>query len=144
MGLRLAWWGPCEPRQRARLQVADAATDLAVLRVAGRLPECRRYLVLVPDEGGDPASPLAAQMLLAGSNERQADASTAILDANCQSIHVSPPAVPRGDQRTEDRAVTVSDEQAPRLVGEESLHILDSIGSARVLAARLPPQLKDG
>jgi hypothetical protein len=125
---------------RGWLQVTDAATDLAVPRVAGGLPERRGYLVLIPDEGGDPASALAAQVLLAGLHKRQADPPATMLVANGKPIHVAPPAVPRGDQRAEDRTIGVGgDEQAPGRRQGQSLHILEPVGGGRVLTASLLP-----
>lgn len=56
------------------LQVPHPAADLAVPRVAHRLPERRRDLIPVPDEGRDAVGALPAQVLLASAHERQADA----------------------------------------------------------------------
>ncbi len=125
------------------LQIAHAASDLVVLRVAGRLPERRGHLVLIPDQGGDPASALASQVLLAGPHERQADTSATMLEANSQSIHVSPPAIPRGDQSTDDETVSVGDKQTPRCPQEQLLDIFEPVNSARMLTPGLLPQLKD-
>jgi hypothetical protein len=50
------------------LQVADVATDLVVLGVAGRLPKRNSNVVLVGDESGYPVGALPAQVLLAGSH----------------------------------------------------------------------------
>lgn len=83
-------------------------------------------------------------MLLAGAHERQADALTAMLDANGQSIHVAPPAVPGGDQCTKDRAVAVGDEQAPRCLSKQSLRVPEPVGSRSVLATSLLPKLENG
>ncbi len=64
------------------------------------------------------------QVFLACSHERQADASTAMLEANRQSIHAAPPSVPRGDQHAEDLAVAVGYEQTPGCLGEQLLQRL--------------------
>jgi hypothetical protein len=40
------------------LQVADAATDLAILGVVGRLPERRGHLLFIPNQCSDPTSGL--------------------------------------------------------------------------------------
>jgi len=126
------------------LQVADAAADLAVLRVASALPECPGHLVLVCNQCGDSTSALAAQALLTGPYERQTDAPTTMLEVNGQPIHVSPPAVPCSDQHAHDRTVGVGNEQTPRGLREQPLHIVESISGARVLTPSLLPQLQDG
>ncbi len=110
-----------------------------VPRVAGALPERPGHLVLIPHEGGDSASALATQMLLAGSYKRQADASAAMLAANRQPVHVSPPAVPCGDQRAKERTLGAGDKHAARRLGEQPLYILEQVSCSRVRAAGLLP-----
>jgi hypothetical protein len=84
-------------------------------------------------------------MLLPCSHERQADTPATMLRANSQPIHVPPPAVPRGDQRTQNGTVGVGvgDKQAARCPCEQPLHILQPVSSARMLAPGLLPKLKD-
>lgn len=58
-------------------------------------------------------------MRLAGSHERQANTPAAMLEANSQPIHVPPPAIPRSNQRAQNRnigmiGISDRDEQAPR------------------------------
>jgi hypothetical protein len=82
----------------ASLYVAHASADLAVLGISGGVPESGGRRILVSDQGSDSASALAAQVHLAGADERHTDPLTAMGGEDRKPIHVSPPMVPSGDQ----------------------------------------------
>jgi hypothetical protein len=78
-------------------------------------------------------------VLLAGSHERQTDSRTTVFDAHSEPVHVSPPAIRCGYQRTYDRAAGVGNEQTVCVTGEQSLQIIEAIGRGGVLAASQLP-----
>src|SRR4249919_3861388 len=85
-----------------RLQVADPPTDLAVLRVAGRVPESSCHVIVKGDQRCHPTGATAAQVVLAGPGQREADAFSPVLLVDGEPIHVPSPPVPSGDQGAGD------------------------------------------
>jgi hypothetical protein len=77
-------------------------------------------------------------VLLAGAHERQADAASSVLIEHCEPVHVPSPSVPCSDQHAHERASGVGDKQASRCLGEQSVDILDPIGSGRVCVPPSP------
>jgi hypothetical protein len=126
-----------------RSQVADAAPHHRIARVAGALPEGGGYIVVVGDERGDTARTAVTQLPLAGLHQRQSDAAAAMGCCDSEAVHVPAPTVPGNDQRTHDLSLEQGDENAPRLLGEQTTQVLGPVGRTRVLAAGAGPQAKD-
>ncbi len=131
------------PAEAAGLHVAHTAAYLSVPRVARGLPESRRNLVLVPDQGGDAVAALPAQVLLAGAHEGQTDTAAAVLAEHCEPVHVPPPAIPRSYQHAHEPVTDIGNKQAPGRLAEQSVDILDPVGGGCVRAARPLPQVED-
>jgi hypothetical protein len=68
-----------------------------------------------------------------------------MLVTNCKPVHVPSPPVPGGDQSADDLAVLLGHQEGGRRLWTDELHdIIEAIGSTRMLAPSLRPQLQDG
>jgi len=120
----------------ARLQVAHAPTDLVVLAVSGCRPDSPGYRIIVGYEGRHARCALTAQALLAGTHQRQSDALTPMTWENSQAVHVASPAIPCGDQRTNDLPLGLGNQQRPRGVGYKPPDVCNTVRRARVSTPR--------
>src|SRR5207248_5411038 len=83
----------------------DEAGAVVLLLVAGGAPERDGRIVAGDDDGGEAARPERPQPRLAGVDEGACHTAPAVLGQHCQAVEAAPPAVPRSDQRSRDRAV---------------------------------------
>jgi hypothetical protein len=78
-------------------------------------------------------------VLLSGSYKRQTNSRAAVLGVHSQPVQISSPAIRRGYEYTEDRAIGGGNEQTARVMAEQSLHVIEAVGHGGVLAASLLP-----
>ena len=125
------------------LQIADSTTDLFVPGVAGGLPERPRILIVEGDQSRHSTYTATAQVLLTGSRQREPDALPPMPFANSEPVHVPSPAIPAGNQRTDDLVAALSDQQGSRGIPDQTLDVLQAIGRGSVPTPLLGPQLQD-
>lgn len=106
------------------LQISDSATDVAILRIAGGLPERSGCLVLEGDQGGYPVGAASAQILLTGPSQRDPNALPPMPFANGEPIHVPSPPIPAGNQSTDDLIAALSDQKGGWVVGDQALDVI--------------------
>lgn len=141
---------PADPPGVARRRRAErryrfrTPADLAVERVAGRLPKPCRDLVVEGDERGHAARPAQAQAVLSGPDQREADPLSPVLVADGEPVHVPAPSVPGGDQGADDLPLSLGHEENGGRLRCQTLDVVDAVGRARVPAAGVCPQLQDG
>jgi hypothetical protein len=59
--------------------------------------------------------------------------------ANGEPVHVPSPAVPAGNQRTDDLTAALSNQKGRRGISDQALDILQAIGRGSVPSPRLSP-----
>jgi len=122
------------------LQVADSPTDLAVHRISSPLPEPSCDRIVKGDECCDATHTAFPEVVLASANQGKANALASILLENREPIHVPAPSVPPSYQCANEFSFLFGNQECPRRFGaEESLDVIEPIGSARMLATALHP-----
>lgn len=114
-----------------------------VLGVAGGVPEGAGWLVVEGHQGGYAAGAAAAQVLLAGSRQGEADALPPVTLSNGEAVHVSSPSIPGGDQGAGDLVAALGDEEGGRGILDQAFDVIQAVRRAGVIAARLGPELED-
>jgi hypothetical protein len=121
------------------LQIADSATDLLILGVAGGLPKCSGYVVLKGDQGRHPPDTAVVQVLLAGPRQRESNPMPPMPFAHSEPIHVPPPPIPASDQSTDDLTATLGNQKGGRGISNQALDVLQAVGRSCVLTPSLSP-----
>jgi hypothetical protein len=100
---------------RLGLQVADEAQVVLVKLVASRVPEARGRSLVRGNERGDSTCAFGMKRVVASLNESSSDAAPAVGGQNREPVHVSPPAVPSGDESAHHEPLMLGHEQ--RVIG---------------------------
>lgn len=125
------------------LQIAYSTTDLLILGIAGGLPECPSCLVLEGDQRSYPTGAAAAEVLLTGPSQCDPNALPPTSVANSEPVHIPSPAVPTGDQGTDDLAIALGNQKGGGGISNQAFDIIQAIGRTRVLTPRLSPKPQD-
>jgi hypothetical protein len=124
----------------SELQIADSATDLVVLGIAGGIPERSGDVVLECDQGGCSTGAASAQVLLAGPRQRDPDALPPISLANSKAIHVSSPPIPAGNQSADNLTIALGNQKGGwGTIGSQVLDAIQAVRRTCVLAPYLGP-----
>jgi para-aminobenzoate synthetase len=125
---------------QASADVPHVAADRGVELVAERGPGAACGVVVAADKRGDAGRSEGAKALLARRDQAGGDASAAVRGPDGEAVHVPPPAIPGGDQRGDDLAVALGEEQGAGVVIEQLAQDVLVVGGHGVAAAGLLPE----
>lgn len=95
-----------------------------ILRIAGGLPECPGYLVPERNQGSYPTGAASAQILLPGPRQCDPNTLPPMPFANGEPIHVPSPAIPAGNQSTDNLTAALGDQKGGGGIPNQALDII--------------------
>ena len=108
-----------------------------------RSPEPSGLSIRRDNEGLEATSPQPSQPLLSLGHQATAKSCSASVGCNGEAIDGSPPAVPSGDDRTDDLTLRIGDHEGERVTFDE-FHQTRRIVYVRWFSLGFTPQREDG
>ena len=126
-----------------RIWLADKPRPVLLAPITSGLPEGHRGRIILGDDRGEPDCALLAQALLACREQHRREPLAAVLRRDSQPVEAPTPPVPRGDQRADQDATALGDQQRLGVGGQQPGESLGGVADARQ-AARRCPQVEHG